>query len=63
MGNNAAPGGASNEGKTDIERGNVLSPSVTKADRKTGQVGSVSTGPNPNTVDGTKRTVSDPRLV
>jgi hypothetical protein len=55
-----APGG--NEGQTDQGRGSTEEFTYNKGMRKTGRTGSVGAGPNSNTVDGNKKTNSDPRL-
>lgn len=63
MGTNSAGNvGAPNEGKTDMGRGNVTTFPVTKADRKTGKVAGPGGKPNPNTVDGNKRSTTDSRF-
>lgn len=55
-----APGG--NEGQTDQGRGGSGNFSYNKGMRKTGRTGSTGMQPNPNTVDGNKKTNADPRL-
>jgi hypothetical protein len=55
-----APGG--NEGQTDQGRGDSGAFTYDKGQRKTGRTGGVGTSPNQNTVDGNKKTNSDPRL-
>ncbi len=63
MGTNSAGSvGAGNEGQTDMGRGSDTSFSYTKEQRKTGKADVGAVKPNPNTVDGNKRTVTDPRL-
>ncbi len=61
--NSAGRVGSSNEGQTDQNRGDTKTFTYNKGQRKTGKVGgSPRMAPNPNTVDGNKRTSSDPRL-
>lgn len=54
-----APGG--NNGQTDKDRGQTAAFTYDKGMRNTGKTGSVTMVPNPNTVDGNKSTVKDPR--
>jgi hypothetical protein len=61
--NSAGRVGPSNEGQTDQGRGNTDSFTYNKGQRKTGKAGgSPRMVPNSDTVDGNKRTATDPRL-
>ncbi len=61
--NSAGQVGDGNNGMTDMGRGSTMKFNFTKAGRKDGKVGGSGTSsPNSETVDGNKRTVSDPRL-
>lgn len=63
MANSAGRVGTPNEGSTtDMGRGSSFNFPYSKGSRKTGRVNSGGSKPNPVTVDGNKRVVTDSRL-
>lgn len=63
MANSAGNVPGNDQSKTDRDRGASLTFNFNKAGRKTNRVGTLSSVPNTNTVDGNATKANDPRFV